>query len=834
MRFLFGFLSLWYTCNAVVASGEDLFPSNIFPISSIGRIEAFYDHYEDVKTMDVSNSSLSELRRRFVNDIKAAAPLVLPPSFSMQSFIEKVKFFKSATSSRQMSGVGFCNLDMKGSNVNILVLEPYYSDHARHVSSIVRQIASCSNIDQDIVEKRIPSFDMDKYKVINASFSTGRGNLSLSRALNSKALLIQASGNDASALTQLYASDISSGMEIDYVKYLHHHECLQGTLIENPELFAGMLLVGNLSSGMIPAPDSNRPGQEKAFQDIFVWAFGSDVFAKVSGKNIRMSGTSMAAPAVTGVVALIAEKYPHFTKEELQECIINSARQDFWMKHYEYKIFVHISPLIQEPFVDASRNDYLLAHDPYNPAIWGKGILDARRAFRYAELKASGKNAEEMAELLFNTEAEKEEKSAIEIQRLVRGYLSRKTSKKPIPLAEVPWWKKIVQLDLARIYFAMQSKYPSVTPISLASVNAMPADTRWNFAEKLTFTSNADLSLFELVLKQAQEIFPDVINFYAYRNIGNSEVINFQKSMRKVLDRAILEENWKIVHSLVDAGVDILGQNAKGMTVLHVAALKGNTEEFAYLLQAIKKSIVDCEQKKGSLLHFSVGQGNVKWVDSLLRDGANPHAKDSLGNTPLHLAAKLPTSALMVEILLGYGAHVQSKNNEGKTPHDLIIDPEFRPNIAQLLKCEVGGESFMSVETTEDVPFLRKAFLKYIIDAKGKGKENALFVAVESGVKEVVKLLLDDGASVSAQGIDGKSLIYFAAEQNRADIVELLIEYRADVHAYYAGNTLFDLVKNKANFSKIMSILEDAHNKQRKDRNVHIDALGKALESLRS
>ena len=62
-------------------------------------------------------------------------------------------------------------------------------------------------------------------------------------------------------------------------------------------------------------------------------------------------------------------------------------------------------------------------------------------------------------------------------------------------------------------------------------------------------------------------------------------------------------------------------------------------------------------------------------VDQLLRAGADPHARDGLGNTPLHYAARHPAArrALAVDHLLNAGAKVNVRNRSGNTPLHMAV-----------------------------------------------------------------------------------------------------------------------------------------------------------------
>ncbi len=59
---------------------------------------------------------------------------------------------------------------------------------------------------------------------------------------------------------------------------------------------------------------------------IDIFAPGSDIYSTVPENEYEMlSGTSMAAPVVTGVAALIMSYYPELTAQEVKAILINSA-----------------------------------------------------------------------------------------------------------------------------------------------------------------------------------------------------------------------------------------------------------------------------------------------------------------------------------------------------------------------------------------------------------------------------------------------------------------------------------------------------------------------------
>jgi len=76
-------------------------------------------------------------------------------------------------------------------------------------------------------------------------------------------------------------------------------------------------------------------------------------------------------------------------------------------------------------------------------------------------------------------------------------------------------------------------------------------------------------------------------------------------------------------------------------------------------------------------LHEAAAAGDVKCVEQLLREGANPNARDKkYGATPLHWAA-LWGHADVAEVLLRYRANPNARDKEGKSPLDVARERGF-------------------------------------------------------------------------------------------------------------------------------------------------------------
>lgn len=95
--------------------------------------------------------------------------------------------------------------------------------------------------------------------------------------------------------------------------------------------------------------------------------------------------------------------------------------------------------------------------------------------------------------------------------------------------------------------------------------------------------------------------------------------------------------------------------------------------------------LVDIQDFKGNTpLHLA---GELEVVDTLLRYGANPNARNHQGDTPLHTRTQDPYSVM--ERLIQKGADVNAQNVQGDTSLHRAVSPSRRgyslPEAAKLL-----------------------------------------------------------------------------------------------------------------------------------------------------
>jgi ankyrin repeat protein len=189
----------------------------------------------------------------------------------------------------------------------------------------------------------------------------------------------------------------------------------------------------------------------------------------------------------------------------------------------------------------------------------------------------------------------------------------------------------------------------------------------------------------------------------------------------------------------------------------------------------------------GDEIHDAAKNGDVKKVKALLETAPKSlNEKDDFGKTPLHLATTGGYKDV-VALLLEKGADADIKDNVGRRPLEITTNRE----IAVLLQkhtsppfIEKGGEILTAAATGN------AAMVKSLLDRNPelvRSKTTSLFStplhwAAAKGYKEVVVLLLERGAPVNAQDLDGSTPLHEVAAYSSVEIAALLLTNGADVN----------------------------------------------------
>ncbi|XP_043363209.1 serine/threonine-protein phosphatase 6 regulatory ankyrin repeat subunit B-like isoform X4 [Dermochelys coriacea] len=196
--------------------------------------------------------------------------------------------------------------------------------------------------------------------------------------------------------------------------------------------------------------------------------------------------------------------------------------------------------------------------------------------------------------------------------------------------------------------------------------------------------------------------------------------------------------------------------NAKtklGLTPLHLSAQNGYNHLVKLLVETHLASIDAMTLTKRTPLHLAALTGQLDVCTSLLSMSADVNATDMQGQTPLHLAAENDHSEVVQFFLKHKPELVTSANVEGSTCAHIAASKGSVAVIKELLKFNKVGATTARNKTNNSTP---------------------LHLAAAGGHHEVVKVLLQTGASAGDEDGEGMTAIHLAAKHGHISVLEAL------------------------------------------------------------
>ncbi len=283
---------------------------------------------------------------------------------------------------------------------------------------------------------------------------------------------------------------------------------------------------------------------------------------------------------------------------------------------------------------------------------------------------------------------------------------------------------------------------------------------------------------------------------------------------RPVLSWAIKHRRHDIAFQLIDRGADAnartvreqfygetlhfgpVGPDEKlkplsvGETPLVLAIQIGEQELVRRLLDA--SADINARDWEGNTpLHAAVDNSNLTAVKLLISHGADVNAKNSRASTPLHESYR---SGEIARVLVEAGADVNAVNEFNATPLDWAVGWKDSGAMQVLLDhgakltfpvaCIVGNTEFVKSAIEADPALVDKPL-------GDDPTETSLVRAAMNGQVDIVRILLEHGATVNFKDGRRTTPLHAAAEGGSAEVTQMLLDHGADITASnYQGTAL--------------------------------------------
>ncbi|XP_018903045.2 LOW QUALITY PROTEIN: uncharacterized protein [Bemisia tabaci] len=266
-----------------------------------------------------------------------------------------------------------------------------------------------------------------------------------------------------------------------------------------------------------------------------------------------------------------------------------------------------------------------------------------------------------------------------------------------------------------------------------------------------------------------------------------------------------------------------------------------------------------------SLLHIAVERRNKDMVQLLLDFGADPDVKNQDGRTPLFYAivfSELTIAKILVasgaenlrddlmiifaaanldvwfvRLLVEEGVGIEQRASDAQMKtllpsfHDVIPSIDFQSECDYYFYLVISYSRYAHLYNYLSEPQMMNYSFSNIIsfpDDISHGLEvTPLSISSRVGRLETVKFLLKIGAEVNAADRNGVTALHEAAFAGHSKIVELLLEYGADVDIVSVGSTPLSLSVYKSHWNTVEILLKSGADAQKggKHETIFADAM---------
>jgi len=337
----------------------------------------------------------------------------------------------------------------------------------------------------------------------------------------------------------------------------------------------------------------------------------------------------------------------------------------------------------------------------------------------------------------------------------------------------------------------------------------------------------------ERILKCLRSGSPDVMSLSAEDLVFVGELIDSHPEIAVFRDcagctflyAAVTWRDVALAEKLIDKGADVNVIGTGGVSPLGLAFLRGDNNVVQLLfnrgarlnptsesemirafmcaatgdpgaLNAVLKVDDDAIIKKYAdvVLSFALGSGHDEVINAFLAKGADINARNENGNTCLHGAVITCNPEMVKKILAIEGVDINVKNNDGKSPLDVLEKFwESRDGEWGAKFVEIKGLLTEAMKEAEN-----RALVKGCVSAIDRGdgddigrtihdrpdiikiadnsKVALLHMAIREGNSEIVGKLIDAGANVDAADGEGRTPLHLAVETKNIHMVTFLIE----------------------------------------------------------
>ncbi|XP_067661991.1 ankyrin-3-like [Haliotis asinina] len=274
----------------------------------------------------------------------------------------------------------------------------------------------------------------------------------------------------------------------------------------------------------------------------------------------------------------------------------------------------------------------------------------------------------------------------------------------------------------------------------------------------------------------------------------------------------------KVVELLVEKGANLSLACEKGSNILHLACSKGRLEVVKYILS---QNIVDinCRGRSKKTPAMTAAQyGYKEVVELLMEKGANLSLVNDKSRNILHVACSRGRLEVVKYVLSQNIVDINSRGRSKKTPAMIAAESGYKEVVELLM--EKGANMSLVSDRGSNILHLacsrgRLEVVKYVlsqnivdINSRGGSKKTSAMNAGESGYKEVVELLVENGADLSLVCDRGSNILHLACSKGHLEVVKYVISQNiVDINGKEIQNMTPVMMAAKSGHKEVVEFL---------------------------
>ncbi|XP_067661560.1 ankyrin repeat domain-containing protein 50-like [Haliotis asinina] len=214
----------------------------------------------------------------------------------------------------------------------------------------------------------------------------------------------------------------------------------------------------------------------------------------------------------------------------------------------------------------------------------------------------------------------------------------------------------------------------------------------------------------------------------------------------------------EVIKLLINHTADLSISGKGGDNILHIACQSGHTDVVQYLLSLNSLDINSRGWKKRTPVMLAAKGGHKEVIELLINHRADLSTIDKVGNNILHIACESGHIDVVQYLLSLDSLDINSRGWKKRTPVMLAAKGGHK----EVIELLINHRADLSVS--------------------GKGGDNILHIACESGHIDVVQYLLSlNSLDINSRGWKKRTPVMLAAKRGNRDVVKLLVENEANL-----------------------------------------------------